>query len=528
MGEKTGRSGRDDGRGGRNGKMTQHPVRKIRHAPTAEQQAVINWQGQRLVVRAFADTGKTATLVAYAQARPERRMLYIAFNRSVREEAQARFPVNVCCRTAHQLAWPEFGRHYSHRLVPSLGITDIAGALSLRQWPLAAAVRETLQAFMNSADTTLSEVHVRARPPLRAAEVLPLAVRLWQRMCDRSDDFPVVHDLYLKLYQLSQPDLSAKYDEILFDEAQDASPVISDLVLRHRGTLVMVGDPHQQIYRFRGAVDALNTPSLATADRLWLTGSFRFGPCVADVANAVLALDGETKKVCGLGGDDRLLLKPERNMPHCAVLCRTVMGVIGAALHAARRKQKTYWINGMNAWPVARLLDLWWFSVGMTEKIREPARFAAWESFSDYEATAKASRDAEMLQSVAIIQKFSPLPEHVATLRKYEVRDEKAAAVTVTTVHRAKGLEWDTVRLHEDFQELEQPGTDNVQEFEEKLRDELNLLYVAATRARRTLILNSVLRQLLKQVPPPALQSEPASREKNTGSRARGRRRRKK
>lgn len=46
--------------------MTQHPVRKIRHAPTAEQQAVINWQGQRLVVRAFAGTGKTATLVAYA------------------------------------------------------------------------------------------------------------------------------------------------------------------------------------------------------------------------------------------------------------------------------------------------------------------------------------------------------------------------------------------------------------------------------------------------------------------------------
>lgn len=199
--------------------MTQHPVRKIRHAPTAEQQAVINWQGQRLVVRAFVGTGKTATLVAYAQARPERRMLYIAFNRSVREEAQARFPVNVCCRTAHQLAWPEFGRHYSHRLVPSLSITDIAGALSLRQWPLAAAVRETLQAFMNSADTTLSEVHVRARPPLRAAEVLPLAVRLWQRMCDHSDDFPVVHDLYLKLYQLSQPELSAKYDEILFDEA---------------------------------------------------------------------------------------------------------------------------------------------------------------------------------------------------------------------------------------------------------------------------------------------------------------------
>ncbi|WDB63262.1 hypothetical protein PS039_24190 (plasmid) [Escherichia albertii] len=36
-----------------------------------------------------------------------------------------------------------------------------------------------------------------------------------------------------------------------------------------------------------------------------------------------------------------------------------------------------------------------------------------------------------------------------------------------------------------------------MQEFEEKQRDELNLLYVAATRARKTLFLNSVLRQIL-------------------------------
>ena len=55
--------------------MTQALDGKIRHIPTTEQQAVINWQGQRLMVCAFSGTGKTATLVTYARARPSRRML---------------------------------------------------------------------------------------------------------------------------------------------------------------------------------------------------------------------------------------------------------------------------------------------------------------------------------------------------------------------------------------------------------------------------------------------------------------------
>ena len=43
--------------------------------------------------------------------------------------------------------------------------------------------------------------------------------------------FPVTHDTYLKLFQLSHPDLSKRWDTILFDEAQDANPVTSVFVL---------------------------------------------------------------------------------------------------------------------------------------------------------------------------------------------------------------------------------------------------------------------------------------------------------
>jgi len=51
---------------------------------------------------------------------------------------------------------------------------------------------------------------------------------------------------------------------------------------------VAVGDPHQQIYRFRGAEDALNSDWMADAERHYLTQSFRFGPAVAHVANIIL------------------------------------------------------------------------------------------------------------------------------------------------------------------------------------------------------------------------------------------------
>ncbi|CAM9369953.1 unnamed protein product [Discosporangium mesarthrocarpum] len=71
----------------------------------------------------------------------------------------------------------------------------------------------------------------------------------------------VDHDVYLKLSQLSRPDLSSRgqgYDILLLDEAQDISPVIADIVLsQHRCANVLVKDTHQSIYDFRGAVDQL-------------------------------------------------------------------------------------------------------------------------------------------------------------------------------------------------------------------------------------------------------------------------------
>lgn len=68
-------------------------------------------------------------------------------------------------------------------------------------------------------------------------------------------EIEIIHDFYLKKFQQSLPQLP--YEFILFDEAQDASDAMLDMVACQPGTKVIVGDTHQQIYGWRFAVNSL-------------------------------------------------------------------------------------------------------------------------------------------------------------------------------------------------------------------------------------------------------------------------------
>lgn len=124
---------------------------------TPEQAAIIAWKGTRLVVSACAGSGKTTTLRRFAEENPTERMLYVAYNRAIRDEAEQKFPFNVICKTSHQLAWPTVGKHYSKRLVNTLRLTDVARALNSRNWLLARLTLDVLNRFMCSASAKISE-----------------------------------------------------------------------------------------------------------------------------------------------------------------------------------------------------------------------------------------------------------------------------------------------------------------------------------------------------------------------------------
>lgn len=464
---------------------------------TPEQAAIIGWSGTKLVVRAFAGTGKTFTLVRFALANPDSRMLYLAYNRAVRDEAEQKFPFNVECKTSHQLAWPNFGRHYQQRLTGNLRITDVARQLNTRHWSLARVATMTLNAFLCSADSEFGTQHLpdeNARSGLSSEKILAAAQLLWRESVRQDGVFPVTHDVYLKLYQLSEPDLGKRWQTVLFDEGQDANPVTQALVLSQRCNVVMVGDRHQQIYRFRGAENALDAEQLADAEQLCLTHSFRFGPGVARVANMLLKRQGETLPLVGNGGEDNVVASlPEQDKStHIAVLSRTVAGVIGRALEASLAGKKVYWVGGIAGYKTDELEDLYWFSADMPERMQSPLLAREYRNFEEFESVARATKDAEMNQGLRLLDQYFPLPQKLQVIREHAVTDESQAQVTVSTAHRSKGLEWPVVMLNDDFADITDPLM-----VDSERTDETNLLYVAVTRAQQTLVLNDLLQVLM-------------------------------
>ncbi|QGH62056.1 UvrD-helicase domain-containing protein [Serratia proteamaculans] len=467
------------------------------YCDTPEQAAIIGWSGRKLVVRAFAGTGKTSTLVRFALANPNSRMLYLAYNRAVRDEAEQKFPFNVECKTSHQLAWPNFGRHYQQRLTGNLRITDVARQLNTRHWPLARVATLTLNAFLCSADTQFGTQHLpdeNVRSGLSSEKILAAAQLLWRESARQDGVFPVTHDVYLKLYQLSEPDLAKRWQTVLFDEGQDANPVTQALVLSQRCNVVMVGDRHQQIYRFRGAENALDAEQLADAEQLCLTHSFRFGPGVARVANMLLKRQGETLPLVGNGGEDIVVssLPEQDKSTHIAVLSRTVAGVIGRALDASLAGKKVYWVGGIAGYKTEELEDLYWFSADMPERMQSPLLVREHRNFEEFESVVRATKDAEMNQGLRLLDQYFPLPQKLQVMREHAVTDENQAQVTVSTAHRSKGLEWPVVMLNDDFADITDPLM-----VDSERTDETNLLYVAVTRAQQTLVLNDLLQVLM-------------------------------
>jgi F-box protein, helicase, 18 len=268
---------------------------------TAEQQEVLNSDGN-LVINAVAGSGKTTTLIAYAKSRPvSSRILYLAFNKTVKTEAIQKFSAaevnNVKVETAHSLAFDYIIKHSNYQVVQGYKSYEWCDMLAIKtgdrhaDFIIASHVNKFISFFCNSKAARVQELnYANTVTDTKAAGFVknfyPVIERFTREALAKMDkaEIAVTHDFYLKKFQLDQPALP--YDYILFDEGQDASAAMLDVFLHQPAIKIIVGDAHQQIYGWRYAINSLQQAEFPVYN---LSNSFRFDEEVALIANKILA-----------------------------------------------------------------------------------------------------------------------------------------------------------------------------------------------------------------------------------------------
>ena len=482
--------------------------------PNAEQESILAVaveQGLKvLVVGAGAGTGKTATLKMLEQVLPGRGQ-YTAFNTSLVAESKAKFQ-KAACNTTHSLAFRAVGKQYQHRLggermrssqiARILGIEDMTvllrgmGAPDAKGKPtdkpkrltaefLAGQVLTAIRRFCQSADREIGVEHLRYIDGIDVSTgdgkrgyqnndsvrdyLLPFARKAWDDLSRIDGQLPFSHDCYVKLWQLGQgndrPIISADY--ILLDEAQDTAPVFLDVLKQQtHALLVLVGDDNQQIYEWRGAVNAMG--AFKDAPRRLLSQSYRFGQAIADVANAVLATLEEPTDLVMRGNPDLSSRVAEVAEPRC-YLYRTNAGAVGRVMTAIEESKKPHLIGGgadVVAWCQAAV------DLQAKRGTRHP-ELCCFETWSEVVEYSKTDEGDDLRLMVKLVTDFGA--EKIRDALK-DMPKEENADVVVSTAHKSKGREWDTVKLGPDF-----PLANKMSDADRRL------LYVAATRAKLAL-----------------------------------------
>ncbi|MFI8989859.1 UvrD-helicase domain-containing protein [Streptomyces antimycoticus] len=460
-------------------------------------------KGHHLVLQAGAGTGKASTLGLLATI-TRRRGRYLAFNKDIARDAATRFPRTVLCKTAHATAYAALGHRYAHRLNSprqpawkigqGLGVTRSLriGDHEISQRVLSQAMLRTVSHFCYSADSSVAGHHVprlrRLSTPTEQAKlveaVMPFAAKAWADL--QNPEQGVVrfeHDHYLKMWALAEPKIEA--DFLFLDEAQDTNPVLEQVFAAQRdhAQLVMVGDSAQAIYGWRGARDVMTSFDAA---HLTLSRSFRFGPLLAEQANRWLAL---AEAPIRLTGSEAISTEVGPVADPDAVLCRTNIGAMTEVMRLLADGRRVALARGGHTLSALALAarDL---KEGRPTAHPELVLFASWGELQDYAEHDPAGRDLQPF--VDLVDTHGP-DAILAAVDK--LTDEDHADVTVSTAHKAKGREWPTVRIADDFpppKDTDQHDAQGVPIPEPVNDTDARLAYVAVTRARHRLDLGGL------------------------------------
>ena len=446
-----------------------------------------NTDRKHLLIKAVAGAGKTTTLVSICNQIPlNQKVLVVCFNKHISLDLAKKVPSNCKVQTLNSLGYeiirdnglrpkidswktsnifkeinPKLHKQYFGVMnqVISLQKADYDGS-----WIYPAVYMPTAEEIADKYDISLP------KDRLPYAAVFDASVTD-NKIIDFDDQL-----FYPIFYNMGTP----SYDWILVDEAQDLSIVQTTLLLKlvknskHRATkIVAVGDPSQSIYAFRGAaIGSMDTlQQQLSADILPLSVCYRCPKSVVRYAKTIYPILEEYEGQIE-GGVSRIKEQDFNPQIGDTILCRTNAPLMEWCLYLLRQK-KLAMIKGDD---LRKQLDK------VLKKVSTLAELTAYEKGVNWEKKGRAATILlrDQLAVVRYLIKYSeeediPVAELLASI----FAESKRPHILLSSIHKAKGLEWDCVYIiRPDL--LPHPFGDPDQE--------KNIAYVAVTRAKKQLV----------------------------------------
>lgn len=500
--------------------------------PTEEQREIlkaIRESNKSLLINAFAGCGKTTTLEMLAKELPRKSSLAIAFNVKIKKELERRFPEYFTVMTFNGLghrAWArtvrgnltlddkKLGKLVTQELKKS-NMEDIEDAWQLvRELVSKAQSRgltpsETRPGWIEDTEDNWKEIAEDNWLQVDDS-IVEVARRVLRASVMKAHEGIISFDdqLYMPLFFGGQ---WPRFDIVLVDEAQDLSPLNHEQVRRvagFGGRLIVCGDRLQAIYGFRGA-DTSSIEKLKALRTEWielpLATTFR---CPKEIVKRQqnhaagfkafdTAPEGEFNELGSIAEQWKSNPPTEKDfnwslddLPNgdIAILCRNNAPLLSIAFKILKKGFGVQMLGrdlGKGLLSIIHKLsgksnDLNYFKSQLEEwKTTEYSKAL----INDDEKKAERIEDQySCIMAVIESAEIKSIQELKKKLEDLFAREN--GRFTLSTGHRAKGLEWNTVVHLDPFRIPSKLARKNPKAMEQ----EMNLRYVIETRTKQTLI----------------------------------------
>ncbi len=481
---------------------------------TKEQEEIINSSELSFKINAVAGSGKTTTLLEYAKKNSHLKILYLAYNKSLQISLQEKLKDYnlpfLHVSTIHSLAYNRI-EAYNYNLTADLKNYIIEKVITTHEFQInqksyyptmeyIALVKDLVNFYCNSSlialDLKLLESYKKQSD--LGAKILEILNKNEKRVLEhlkvilsgmKNKTIDATHDFYLKMFYLNKKiSTNLPYDLILIDEAQDISDVMIGIVENQNCRRIYVGDSFQQIYSFRFATNALYKIDLPSYD---LTKSFRFGDNYAKTLqsylNGLYEINGsKLLKITGIEKSTKIGKEfIDFSKPFC-VIARSTFGLIQQLVYFIHDKKKIYFEGGYNSYSFMNqtVYSIFYLKQKKNDKITID-EIKDFETINELEQFAKDTKNQDYLNIIKFINTYGDnIFEINKKIKEFLVSDKKDADIIFTTTHKSKGLEYEQVLMADDFiSKKEIVNTKNRLSYQ-RINEELNIYYVAATRAK--------------------------------------------